>query len=161
MDLITADTVEKTYTRMWNMPEQEAYKLSYVMQKEQPLLAAYLAAVDEDVLNKDEREVLFYLGTVIWQIMSSGEKPLPKIKEDALLTIEKENLKIAESLKSSNTVTFAEVIKRILRDYHQPEVFKYVVATLIEEDDEECNIKDEHLGIIMLDLKTVIDVFDQ
>jgi hypothetical protein len=67
MDPISAETVEQVYTRMWSMPEQEAFRLSYQLQTEQPLLVAYLAAVDQDILNQAEREVLFYQGTVIWQ----------------------------------------------------------------------------------------------
>ncbi len=146
---------------MWNMSEQEAFRLSYVMQKEQPLLVAYLAAVDKDFLNQEEREVLFYQGTVIWQIMSEARKPLPMITEDTLLRLESENLSLSESLKNAGTVKFAEVVKRILKDYGQPEVFRYVLSALLDQDNEDCVIRDENLGIIMLDLKTVIDYFNQ
>ena len=161
MNIISADVIEKVYTKMWNMSEQDAFRLSYVMQKEQPLLVAYLAAVDKDILNQEEREVLFYQGTVIWQIMSEARKPLPKITEDKLLRIESENLSLSESLKNAGTVNFAEVIKRILKDYGQPEVFRYVLSALLDQDNEDCVIRDENLGIIMLDLKTVIDCFVQ
>jgi hypothetical protein len=161
MDPISTEIVEKTYTRILCMSETEAFQLSYRMEKEQPLLLAYLAAVDDGILNQDEREMLFYLGTVVWQIMAAGKKPLPKITEKALLSIEKENLKIAESLKDADTVSFAEVIKKILKECRQPEVFRYVVAALMEEDEEDNSVRDETLGIIMLDLKTVIDCFDR
>ncbi len=161
MEVISAEVVEKLFTKMWNMSEQEAFRLSYVMQKEQPLLVAYLAAVDKEILNQEEREVLFYQGTVIWQIMSEARNPLPKITEDTLLHMESENLHLSESLKNAGTVSFAEVIKRILKDYGQPEVFRYVLSVLLDQDNEDCVIRDENLGIIMLDLKTVIDCFNQ
>jgi hypothetical protein len=161
MKVISADDVEKVYVKMWNMSEQDAFRLSYAMQEEQPLLVAYLAAVDKDILNQEEREVLFYQGTVIWQIMSEAQKPLPQITEDKLLRIESENLCLSESLKNAGTWKFAEVIKRILKDYGQPEVFRYVLSALLDQDNEDCVIRDENLGIIMLDLKTVIDCFDQ
>lgn len=161
MKPVSADIIEKTYLKMWNMPEQEAYKLSYVLQKEQPLLLAYLAAVDQNLLNQEEREMLFYQGTVIWQIMKATGEKLPEITEDTLLRIEEQNLKIADSLKGADTVKFADVVKKILKDYHQPEIFEYVVGALLDQDNEDCVIRDESLGAIMLDLKTVIDCFDQ
>jgi hypothetical protein len=161
MKAISADVVEKVYTKMWNMSEQDAYRLSFVMQKEQPCLVAYLAAVDQDILNQEEKEILFYQGTVIWQIMSEVRKPLPEITEEKLLRFERENLSLAESLKKADTLKFAEVLKKILQDYSQPEVFRYVLSALLDQDNEDCVIRDESLGIVMLDLKTVIDCFNE
>jgi hypothetical protein len=161
MNIIPADVVEKVYTKMWNMSEQDAFRLSFVLQKEQPCLVAYLAAVDQDILNQEEREVLFYQGTVIWQIMSEYRKPLPQITEDKLLRFERENLRLSESLKEAGTVKFAEVLKKILQDFGQPEVFRYVLSALLDQDNEDCVIRDENLGIIMMDLKTVIDCFNE
>ena len=160
MDIISAGAIEKTFTKMWNMSEDDAFKLSYVLQKEQPLLVAYLTVVDKDVLNQEEREILFYQGTVIWQIMSEAQKPLSQISEDTLLRIEDENRLLAESLKNADTVCFSDVVKKILPGYGQPEVFRYILAALLDKDNEDCMIRDENLGIIMLDLKTVIDCFN-
>jgi hypothetical protein len=161
MKRISVETVEQVYTRLWEMSEAEAFQLSYVLEKEQPLLLAYLAAVDEGILNQAEREVMFYQATAIWQIMSHGKKSLPQVQEADLMYAESENLKIADSLKDADTVSFAEVVKRILQDCSQPEVFRYVVAALLDQDNEDCVIRDENLGIIMLDLKTVIDCYDR
>ncbi len=161
MEVISAETVEKTCLKMWEMSEQDAYKLSYIMQQEQPWLVAYLAAADQNILNQEEQELLFYLGTVVWQIMTDGRKNVPQISEDSLLRIEQENLKMAETLQKANAVTFAKVIKNILKDYPQPEVFKYVVAALMEQDNEDNAVRDENLGIILMDLKTVIDCFNR
>ncbi len=65
MQLITAESVEQVCTRMWNMSEGDAFKLSYLMEKEQPVLLAYLAAVDKNILNQPERELMFYLATAV------------------------------------------------------------------------------------------------
>jgi len=159
MNRIPANVVEETYEKTLKMSEQEAFKLSYTWQKEQPLLVAYLAAIDEGILNQSERELLFYLGTIVWQIMSASPQTLPKITEEDLLRIEKENFNLAESFRKADTVTFAEVVKKILPTYGQPEVFRYVVAALMEDDNED--IRDENLGIIILDLKTIIDCLNQ
>ncbi|MDP2948725.1 MAG: hypothetical protein Q8P22_04230 [Chloroflexota bacterium] len=38
---------------------------------------AYLLTVNHDILNQDERELLFYLGVVVWQAMSQGASLYP------------------------------------------------------------------------------------
>jgi hypothetical protein len=161
MQIISASTVEQIYTKMWNMSEQEAFRLSYTLEKEQPLLVAYLAAVDKDILNQAEREVLFYLGTVIWQIMSYVKSPLPPISEDCLLRCEESNNIIASSLETAHTVNFSEVVKKILKECRQSEVMRYIIATLMDEDSSDNEIRDENLGFIILDLKTVLECFDE
>jgi hypothetical protein len=162
MQVIPAEQVEKTCERFWSLSEQEAFQLSFKLEKQQPLLVAYLAAVDREILNQAEREKLFYLGTLVWQILSDQNTNLLTINEDTLLSCERANLKIAESLKNAGKNSFAEVVKTVFKDCCQPEVFRYIVAALLEEEEEdESQIRDEMLGIMMLDLKTVIDSFHQ
>jgi hypothetical protein len=162
MQLITAERVEKVYTDFCGMSEQKAFQLSYDLEKKQPVLAAYMTAVDSQILNQAEREMLFYLGTLVWQIMLDQNENLPKINEDTLLNCENINLKTASSLKAAGKLTFAEVIKSILNDFEQPEVFRYIVAALLnEEENEESVIRDEMLGILILNLKTIIDCFNK
>lgn len=161
MDRISSESVEKAYAAICSLTEREAYRLSYDFQKGQPLLVAYLTAVDKDILNQEERELLFYLGAVVWKIMSSDPGEMPETNEDRLLNLEAANQKIADSLRTTDSVKFAEVVKKLLQACPQPEVFRYVVAALMDEDNDENSVRDENLGIIMLDLKTVIEYLDR
>lgn len=54
-----------------------------------------------------------------------------------------------------------EATTTIINSYRQPEVLRYVVEALMEEPEEGCLIRDESKGIMLLDLKTVIDCFDR
>ncbi len=161
MEIISAERIEQIYTKMWNMSEQDAFRLSYSLEKEQPVLVAYLAAVDHDIFNKADREVLFYLGTVVWQIMSDGRKPLPAVSEEQLLRYEQANNALALSLKTSDTTAFADVVKKTLKACRQTEILRYIIAALMDEDSSDNEIREEHLGFIILDLKTVIECFDE
>ena len=161
MDGISAENVEKAYAVICGLTEQEAYRLSYDFQKNQPLLVAYLSAVDKDILNQEERELLFYLGAVVWKIMSSEDKKTHEANEDRLLSFEAANQKIAESLRTTDSIKFADVVKKLLKSCHQPEVLRYVIAALMDEDNAENSVRDENLGIIILDLKTVIEYLDR
>jgi hypothetical protein len=161
MDMISAEIVEKTWRRVASLPTHRAPSLIQRMAEEQPLILAYLMAVDNDIFNNDERQLLLYLGVVVWQIMSQGTQPLPAVTEEILDQVEDRNIKMAEYLQRETTEDgFEQAAELIISNYGQPEVLKYVVEALMEEPEEGCVIQDENRGLMFLDLKTVIDCFD-
>jgi hypothetical protein len=160
MEPIPANIVEETWKRIASLSPRRAPGLIKRMGKEQPVVLAYLLAVDHDLLNDDERQLLLYLGVVVWQIMSQGSQPLPMITEDRLDTAEAKNIKMAEYLQGETEEGFLDAARTIINNYGQPEVLRYVVEAIMEEPEEGCAIRDENRGILFLDLKTVIDCFD-
>ncbi len=161
MDTISSEIVEKMYKRLGGMPPQEAPKMVNRMSKQQPLVLAYLMATGHDILNQDERELLLYLGMVVWQIMNQGTKSLPEITEKILDKAEDSNMKMLEYLDDESESGFIDTLEKIINNYNQPEVLRYVVEALVEEPKEESVIRDENIGIMMIFLKTVIDSFDK
>ena len=161
MNRISSENVEKAYASICGMTSQEAYTLSYDFQKNQPLLVAYLSSVDKTILNQEERELLFYLGAVAWKIMYSVNPKMPEANPDSLLSIESSNQKLVDSLRSAGSVKFALVVKALLKDCSQPEVLRYIIAALMDEDNAENSVRDENLGIIITDLRTVVEYLDR
>ena len=157
---ISADVVERTWQRIAGQSAKDAQKLVNRMSKEQPVVLAYLMAVDTDIFNQDEREVLLFLGVVVWQIMLQGTRPLPKVTEKILDEAEAGNLKMAEYLRGETEAGFEEASRKIIGSYKQPEVLRYVVEAIMEDTEESSPIREENKGIMFLDLKTVIDCFD-
>jgi len=153
MDQVTSEIVEETRKRMAAMSQREAQKLAKLFVKQQPVVASYLLAVDSDVLNQDERQLLFYLGTVVWQMMSQGKTPLPTVTEEDLLRAEDTNIKMVEYLQGETESGFRQATETIINSHQQPEVLRYIVEALKEEPEEGCIIRGENLGIIFLDLK--------
>lgn len=161
MNPISSDIVEETWKKIGGMSPLELPKLINLMTNKQPLILAYLMAVDNEILNQDERKLLFYLGVVVWQIMSQGTTPLPKVTEETLDEVEESNIKMLEYLEGESETDFIETLEKIIGNYNQTEVLRYVVESLMEESEEECFIRDEYKGIMIIDLKTVIDCFDK
>ncbi len=161
MNPISSDIVEKTWKKIGGMSPLELPKLINLMTKEQPLILAYLMAVDNEILNQDEQELLLYLGVVVWQIMSQGSTPLPKVTEGILDEVEESNIKMLEYLEGESETDFIETVEKIIGNYNQPEVLRYAIEALMEESAEECLIRDEYKGIMFINLKTVIDCFDK
>jgi hypothetical protein len=92
--------------------------------------------------------------------MLQGNRSLPKVTEKALNKAEASNLKMAEYLKGESEDGFEEATRKIIESYRQPEVLRYVVEAIMEDTDEEAPIRQESKGIMLLDVKTVIDSFD-
>lgn len=161
MEPVPPQVVEETWQRVASLSPGDAPKLISRMGKRQPLMLAYLMAVDHDVLNQDERELLLYLGVAVWQTMSQGTKRIPGVTERILDAAEAKNNKMAEYLGGeTGEEGFLQATKTIISNYGQPEVLRYVVEALMEEPEEGCVIRDENIGIMFLDLKTVIDCLD-
>lgn len=146
---------------MDSMDEKKILKFAERVLKEQPDLVAFLMAIDDDILNQDEREQLYYLGTSIWAIMSEGKLCLPRITNELLAKADEANLNWLESAGRKKSVSMEKLVERMLMDYPQPVLLGFAVMVLAGENDEECNIRDESRSVILLDVKTVIDCFDQ
>jgi len=158
MEPISPEIVEKTWKKMAQMSSpQETQKMVTLMSKKQPFILAYLMAVGSDIFNQDERELLFYIGMNVWQMMFQGSTPLPKIKGKILDKTEKANMKMIEHLKDKADIEFIDSVEKIINNYSQPELLKYVIEALMEETEEGCQIRDENIGIMAIYLKTVID----
>ena len=161
MKPIPAEVVERTWKRVASRSVRGISQLVRRMSKRQPYVLQYLLAVGHDILNQDERELLIYLGVVVWQIMSQGSKSLPVVSGDMLDEAERRNLQELDYLGGETITDPVDLTRKMIGGYGQSEVLRHVVEALMEEPEEDCLIRDELKGIIMLDLKNVIDCFDR
>lgn len=161
MNKISSEIVERTWQTMSVMSPTKVPKIIDQLTGQQPTILAYLMAVGHDILNQDERELLLYLGIVVWKIMSQGNTPLTTVTEKTLDSVEDSNMKMLEYLEGESQTGFIDAVAVVIKNYNQPEVLKYVIEALMEETEEECVIRDENKGMMMIYLKTVIDCFDK
>lgn len=161
MEKISAEIVERTWKEMATMSPLNYPKLINKFSKEQPFMLAYLMAVDDEQFNQDERELLLYLGVVVWKIMSRGNKPLPQVDEEMIDSAEEKNINMLEYLEGETETGFYETTASVLEGYNQPQVLRYVVEALMEEDEEGVDIREDNIGMMMIYLKTVIDCLDR
>lgn len=161
MNTISAEIVERTWQEIATMPPANYPKIINQFAKEQPFILGYLMSVDEEQFNEDERELLFYLGTVVWRMMSQGHKPLQKVTEEMIFEAEDNNFRMLQYLEGEDETEFYDTTAKMLQSYNQPEVLRYVVEALMEEDEQGVNIREDNVGMMMIYLKTVIDCFDK
>ncbi len=158
MNPIPDPVVDKVWQRIAELPEDEAEDLTTRMGQEQPALVGYMLAVDQDILNQEEREVLFYLGLVVWQIMSE-EGELPTVSIEAVEAADDANGKMLEEMMQDEDADLQAVAENLMTTYPQASILQYAVSALVEAVDQG-EIRADNIGVILIDVKTIVDCLD-
>jgi hypothetical protein len=161
-DMISAETVTRVWQDMARAPLDAVPHLVNQMKAEQPVVLVYLLAVDDSIFNEHERELIFYLGMVVWQMMKQSKRRLRKVTEKKLMQAEEANFDFLERFSASLEADFESAIQEMLDTYPEPEVLRYIVEAIMEEEDydpDDPPIREEYRGMAFVYLKTVLDAF--
>jgi hypothetical protein len=161
-DMISAETVTRVWQDMARVSVVEIPHLVNQMEAEQPVVLVYLAAVGDAIFNQHEREILFYLGVAVWQMMKQSQRRLRKVTEERLEQAEEANFDFLERLSASPEADFESATEAMITTYPEPEVLRYIVEAINEEEDydpDDPPIRDEYRGMAFVYLKTVLDAF--
>lgn len=162
MKPISEAVVRKVWRKMSRVTRKAGSELAEELGAEQPAIMAYLLGVDEDIFNEEERSLLFFIGLVVWRIMKQGGAPLPTVTIEALQQAEAANVSAVESLSQGTQVDAEALVKKLLLGYGQPAVLGSVLIALMEPQEPQQEpgetVREENLGVLLLDAKTVIDV---
>jgi hypothetical protein len=160
-DMISAETVTRVWQDMARVSAEEAPRFVNQMQAEQPVIIAYLLALEDSIFNEHEREIIFYLGMVVWQMMKQSKRRLRKVTERKLKQAEEANFDFLEHLSASPEADFESATQAMIATYPEPEVLRYVVEAIMEEeedyDPDDPPVRDEYRGLAFVHLKTVLD----
>lgn len=160
--MISAETVTQTWERMSQTPVSAAPQLVEEMKEEQPLILGYLLSLDDFPFNQHEGEIIFYIGMVVWQIMKQSSRHLHKVTRRKLRKAEEANYDFLELLASDTEADFVSATQTMLEKHPEPEVLRYIVEAIMEEEDYEPDdppIRDEYRGLAFVHLKIVLDAF--
>jgi hypothetical protein len=127
----------------------------------QPYIVGYLLAAGDDILEQSEREVIFFIGVIIWYIIDSLEFTLPEISLEQLIAHEEKNFKMLEYLAGEPESQFLNTVDRIMGGYNQSVFLKYVIDKIMEEPEKGVDLIENHLGIMAIYLKTILDCVDE
>ena len=157
---ISHEKVTEIWQGMCYADGEDARRLTFQMSKEQPFLQFYLLDMDDLPFDENEREIIHYVGLVTWLIMKSSKKRLRKVRVKDLVKAEDSNLAFMEMLESDTEADFLSAVQTMIENYPEPEVLRYVVEAIMEEDQqdsEEIPICDEYKGLAFLHLKVMLD----
>jgi hypothetical protein len=158
--MISAEAVTQTWQRMSQTDPLETPQLVEQMTKEQPLVVSFLLSLEDFPFKRHEREIIFYLGMVVWQMMEQSKRRLNKVTRRKLRKAEEANYDLMELLASDTEADLVSATTTILNKYPEPEVLRYIIEAITEEKEYEPDdrpIRDEYRGLAFLHLKIALD----
>ena len=160
MRQLTYDEIDALWRDKADMEPEEAPQLVEKMGQQQPNALSYLLATGNEILIPSEREVVFFMGVLVWYVIDSLKIILPEITLDQLLETENKNYKMLEYLAGEPDSEFLETVDKIMEHYNQSVLLRYVIERIMEEPEKDIEIIDNHIGIMVIYLKTLIDCID-
>lgn len=157
---LTYEEVDNSWNEMGELDLDDVPRLVNKLGKEQPYILTYLMATGSDILNQPEREMLLFLGVMIWHIVSKIVPDAPEISGDILDYSEEKNMEMLEYLSGEPETDFMDTVAKIMSKYHQSELLRFIIDRLLEEPDKGIELSEDNIGMIVIYLKTIIDCLD-
>ena len=155
---VSAKIVEQTWQRVAQMAPSDVPMLVDQMGREQPYIMVYLLATADAEFEPHEGETLFYVGLVTWQMMKQSSGQLQQVGEQVLDKAEAANFEFLEQFAKEENGDLEVATRAMLETYPEPEVFRYVVEAIMEEEESgDPPMSDEWRGLAFVYLKTVLD----
>jgi len=156
--IVPEQVVEAAWLEIGQLSEDQARLHMQRLSQRQPALLAFVTTFSED-LSKDGSELGIYMFVTIVQmfemhfgsrLQNVGKKRIESAYEDSMDTLERlagahEGLLEREAVAQSES---------------QPWVWKYVVESVFEPEDEDITLSEEDQGSLAIIMKTVIDALD-
>lgn len=104
---VSAEVVEATWMRMAQTPVSRVPALVNSFKKAQPVIMVQFSAPDETLFNLYEKEFIFYVGMVSWQMMRHHKSRLRRVTMKTLEAAMDENLNLLDKLMEDTEPTFS------------------------------------------------------
>lgn len=161
MNTISGKIIDRTWKRINEATEEEGKRLLDAMAKKQPFIVAYLMAVEETLMDEQERGQLILIGLILWEVVSAESKSLKQVEMDDLETAERANVKFLEELEAGSEMDHMEALQTLMASYNQMPLLSAAIEALMADSEEEPELASENVGLALLHLKTVLDCMDQ
>lgn len=158
--MISEEIVTQTWQRIAQISPQEVQRYMNQMSREQPAILAYLLTLDGDPFNQNEVGYILLIAMVVWQVMKQSPQGLRSVPIEEVERADEANFAFLERFLSAGEMDFEAAVAKMLEEYPEPEVLRYIVEALMEEEeDEEEPFRDGYRGLAFVCLKTVLDAF--
>lgn len=163
--MITEEFIESVAMDLAQLDQKEAEALIAEFQSEQPAVFNIVASVPDEFLD-EEAEIQLYLGMLVWKTIKTYRKSQTEVTEEKAGQTVQMNIALLERIDEDSEGDALAFVERIMDDYPQQELLRYVLEMLVAYDDEEYDAEDTHpvreemKGFVLLTIKTAIDCLD-
>ena len=152
MKFVDESTIDRVAIRL-GTSEKDRSEAIKALEKEQPVLLAYLFSENFKVFLPQEREYILFLVLVLLEsIKETVQKNIPPIREEALSQAEEQNW---EKIQQVSAKRFRERLDVFFKDTPQEDLLAFIEDALIDE--EEGLLSQVGREPIFIVLKSIID----
>jgi hypothetical protein len=161
LEPIAEEIVEKTWQEVAGFSPDRAKKEMMRIGNSQPELLAFVTESSKE-LSQEVKELAIYMFLVVYRMFQGAYGKIKRISSEEMIECYEHNESLMERLEGAHEKFLDRVAS--VQTSRQPDVVKYVVDALMEEDnggEDAVALTEEQKGFLFLLLKTVIDVLDQ
>lgn len=161
MKTIPVEAVEENWGQFNVLSPEEVRDLVDRMAEQQPAIIAYLFVEDENSGDPDGPGTLLSIGFPVVKLMLAQGGGTSQITTETLTEAEDANLKFLEQLDDEPELRYADTVSRMMSSYNQMPLLNAVLEALMQGHEEQPELAPENIGLIWMQLKTVIDCLDR
>ena len=160
MRSLVVEEIDPLWRNKEEMEPEDSPRLVELLERKQPNVLSYLLATGGDILEREERMVVFFMGVLLWYVIDSLEIKVPEIPLESLVETEAKNFEMLEYLAGEPDSEFMSTVEKIMAHYNQSPLLQYIIGKIMEEPQKDMLVSESHIGVMAIYLKTVIDCID-
>ncbi|MBI5150727.1 MAG: hypothetical protein HZA28_08165 [Candidatus Omnitrophica bacterium] len=162
MRKIPLEIVLKYWRGKDRQSEKEIYQTLKPLHLRQPLLMRYLMVADQDALNEEEHQMLYYLGSLAVQVMVEEFLQIREVTAEQWERVRFENLQSLERVETKeDPEIFKDFMDEMMSTHHQMDLFAFVGYALLNDSTLKDSIRPENVWRLFAHLKITIDCLDE
>lgn len=158
MEEISEELVDKTLQEVFDLSPDQANKEMLKLSQDQPDLLAFMVELTEE-LDPEAREIGIYIFFVVHRMFQASRTKIKRVPSKKIIKCYQDNESLMESLEGAHE-KFLDIAARV-QVSRQPNVMKYMVDALMEEEDDSVTLMEYDQELLFLLLKTVVEVLDR
>jgi hypothetical protein len=159
--MIPIEIVADTWQWMSELDPDQGQALMDQLVEEQPTIGQYLLGMEDVSFDDEERDLIYYVSLVIWQIMEQGEPQLGQVTIEDLQRAEAENFDFLAQIAQDTPADFVSAIQTMLERHPEPEVLRSIGHAISEQNllRYEQYLQPQNRPLAFLHLKILLDTF--
>jgi hypothetical protein len=159
MITVSPAAVQDAWNDLYNSTEEHAQLLVEEFAQEQPALCLFLTDHEERITAMADRGFLLLYGVWIWRAFQMEGRDDAAVTRSAIAAAYERNRRHAADMGASHKALL-DSAREFTRNYHHYPLFGAVMNDIMEGQLESEHLNDDITGMMLLVVKTVIDVLD-
>jgi hypothetical protein len=159
MITVSQAAVQDAWSELYNTTEEHAQALVEEFAREQPHLCAFLSEHEEMIESLADRGFLLLYGVWAWRAFQMEGRDDSTVSRGAIGAAYERNQLSAGMLGASNK-ELLDAAQEFTRNYRHYPLFGAIMNDVFEGQLESEHLNDDITGMMLLTVKTVLDVLD-